>query len=112
VAAQCQLAGIARSTVYGDKAVVVDADELILLGLLDEEYTRHPSPKAPTVGLRQPENGGLATHSGTLREPQACAAADTHRAQVRILGLVAMAPSPNTSKKHPQNIVILIYSEA
>ena len=39
---QCQLAGIARSTVYAHKAAVVDDDELMLLGLLDEEYTRHP----------------------------------------------------------------------
>lgn len=84
---------------------IADETELLLLRLLDEEYTRHPSPKAPTVGLRQPENSGLATLPRALREPQACAAADTHRAQVRILGLVAMAPSPNTSKKHPQNAI-------
>jgi putative transposase len=38
VAAQCQLAGIARSTVYADK-VEVDEAELMLLRLLDEEYT-------------------------------------------------------------------------
>jgi putative transposase len=36
-------------------------------------------------------------HAGTLCEPQACAAA------LRILGLAAMAPAPNISKKHPKN---------
>lgn len=42
VVAQCRLMGITRSTVYADKAVVVDEVELLLLRLLDEEYTRHP----------------------------------------------------------------------
>jgi hypothetical protein len=42
VVRQCQLVGIARSTVYASKAVVADEYELILLRLLDEEYTRHP----------------------------------------------------------------------
>ena len=42
VVAQCQLAGIARSTVYVGKVEEVDAFELLLLRLLDEEYTRHP----------------------------------------------------------------------
>ena len=39
VARQCQLVGIARSTVYASKAVVADEYELILLRLLDEGYT-------------------------------------------------------------------------
>ena len=42
ITAQCRLAGIARSTVYTGKAERVDGFELILLRLLDEEYTRHP----------------------------------------------------------------------
>jgi len=37
---QCKLAGTARSTVYANKTVVVDEYELLLLRLLDEEYTR------------------------------------------------------------------------
>lgn len=39
---QCQLAGIAQSTVYVGKEAVVDRVELLLLRLLDEEFTRHP----------------------------------------------------------------------
>ena len=42
VVRQCQLVGLARSTVYASKAVVADEYELILLRMLDEEYTRHP----------------------------------------------------------------------
>ncbi|MDD5277728.1 MAG: hypothetical protein PHR16_16810 [Methylovulum sp.] len=40
MAAQCQLAGIAQSTVHVDKAAV-DGNERVLPGLLDEEYARH-----------------------------------------------------------------------
>jgi putative transposase len=92
VVRQCQLVGIARSTVYTGKAVVVDEMELLLLRLLDEEYTRHPF-----YGSRKMVVWLLAQGHPVNRK----------RVQrlMRILGLVAMAPSPNTSKKHPQNKV-------
>ena len=38
---QTRLIGIARSTVYAAKATTSE-EELTLLGLIDEEYTRHP----------------------------------------------------------------------
>ena len=90
VVTQCQLAGIARSTVYTDKAAVVDDNELMLLGLLDEEYTRHPfyGSRKMVVWL------GPQGHSVNLKRVQRL---------MRILGLPALAPGPNTSKKHPQN---------
>ena len=67
MAAQCRLAGIARSTVYADKAEVDDV-ELMLLRLLDEEYTRHPfyGSRKMTVWLC----------ARSRREPKACAAPD------------------------------------
>ena len=66
---QCQLAGIARSTVYADKAAVVDDDELMSIALAGRGI--HPASV-----LRQPENGGLARHPRAFREPEARAAAD------------------------------------
>lgn len=87
---QCQLAGIARSTVYAHKAVVVDDDELMLLGLLDEEYTRHPFYGSRKMVVWLSAQG----HSVNRKRVQRL---------MRILGLAAMAPGPNTSKKHPQN---------
>ena len=40
---QCELTGVARSTVYAPPlAAKPDAQELTLLGLIDAEYTRHP----------------------------------------------------------------------
>jgi putative transposase len=91
VAAQCRLAGIARSTVYADKAEV-DEVELMLLRLLDEEYTRHPfyGSRKMTVWLR------VQGHAVNRKRVQRL---------MRILGLIAMAPGPNTSKKHPEHTV-------
>lgn len=92
VVAQCRLAGIARSTVYTDRAVVVDEVELLLLRLLDEEYTRHPfyGSRKMVVWLRA--QGYIVNRKRVQR-------------LMRTLGLTAMAPGPNTSKKHPQNKV-------
>ena len=91
MAAQCRLAGIARSTVYADK-VEVDEVELMLLRLLDEEYTRHPfyGSRKMTVWLR------VQGHAVNRKRVQRL---------MRILGLIAMAPGPNTSKKHPEHTV-------
>ena len=88
--AQCRLVGIARSTVYADKAVVVDEVELLLLRLLDEEYTRHPfyGSRKMVVWLRA--QGYIVNRKRVQR-------------LMRTLGLVAMVPGPNTSKKQPQN---------
>ena len=91
MAAQCRLAGIARSTVYADRAAV-DEVELMLLRLLDEEYTRHPfyGSRKMTVWLR------MQGHAVNRKRVQRL---------MRILGLIAMAPGPNTSKKHPEHTV-------
>lgn len=40
---QCELTGVARSTVYASHPVAkADEQESTLLGLIDAEYTRHP----------------------------------------------------------------------
>jgi putative transposase len=90
VVRQCQLVGIARSTVYASKAVVADEYELILLRLLDEEYTRHPfyGSRKMVVWL------GTQGHTVNRKRVQRL---------MGILGLVAMASGPNTRKKHPQH---------
>ncbi len=43
IAKQCVLASVNRSTVYLPSIVLFpDAEELLLLELIDKEYTRHP----------------------------------------------------------------------
>jgi putative transposase len=90
VAVQCRLAGIARSTVYVGKAAVVDGVELLLLRLLDEEFTRHPFYGSRKMVVWLGTQGHLVNRKRVQR-------------LMRLLGLAAMAPGPNTSKKHPPN---------
>ena len=43
IATQCELAGTSRSTFYAtSRNMTPDAEELILLELIDKEYTWHP----------------------------------------------------------------------
>ena len=90
---QCDLAGIARSTVYTSRRVAEqgpDPEELALLALIEAEYTRRPfyGSRKITVYLR------------SLGYP-------INRKRVQrlmgILGLAGMAPGPNTSRPHPQH---------
>jgi putative transposase len=81
---QCQLVGIARSTIYTQKTTVIADDELLLLNLLDEKYTRHPFYGSRKMTIWLGEQGHIVNRKRVQR-------------LMRVLGLVA----PNTSKKHP-----------
>ena len=90
---QCELAGIARSTVYAPRpAAKPDEQELALLALIDAEYTRHPffGSRKMTVYLR-----GMGYR---INRKRICRL-------MGILGLASMAPGPNTSLPHPQHKV-------
>ena len=77
--------------------VVVDEYELMLLRLLDEEYTCHPfyGSRKMTVWLR------IQGHTVNRKHVQRL---------MRILGLAGMVPGPNTSKKIRSTRFILICS--
>jgi putative transposase len=68
----------------------VDESELILLKLLDEEYTRHPFYGSRRMKLFLKECGYSVNRKRVQRLMQQ-------------LGLVGMAPGLNTSKPHPQH---------
>ena len=68
----------------------VDESELILLKLLDEEYTRHPFYGSRRMKLFLKDCGYTVNRKRVQRLMQQ-------------LGLVGMAPGPNTSKPHPQH---------
>ena len=90
---QCELTGVARSTVYVPQlAVEPDEQELALLALIDAEYTRHPF-----YGSRKIKQylRGLG-HKINRKRVQRL---------MGILGLAGMAPGPNTSRRHPQHKV-------
>jgi putative transposase len=80
---------VARSTLYYQKSPVSE-EELILLRLLDEEYTRHPFYGSRKMVVFFKSNGYAVNRKHVQR-------------LMRILGLVAMAPAPNTSKKNLQH---------
>lgn len=90
---QCKLLKVNRSVVYAHKNRVlksIDKNESLLLELLDEEYTRHPF-----YGSRRMTKYlcGLG-HKVNRKRAQRL---------MQTLGLVGMAPGPNTSKAHPQH---------
>jgi putative transposase len=88
---QCTLAGIARSTVYATHlAAEPDELELLLLALIDVEYTRHPFYGSRKMVIHLGKVGHLINRKRVQR-------------LMRILGLAGMAPGPNTSHPHPQH---------
>lgn len=90
---QCELTGVARSTVYVPQlAAKPDSQELTLLALIDAEYTRHPF-----LGSRKIKQylRGLG-HKINRKRVQRL---------MGILGLAGMAPGPDTSRPHPQHKV-------
>ena len=90
---QCELAGVSRATVYAQRAPKPTSEQdLELLRLIDEQYTRRPfygSRKMVTF-LKARGHGVNRKHVQRL---------------MRILGLAGMAPGPNTSRPHPQHKV-------
>ena len=89
IARQCELAHVSRSTIYYQKSPI-STEELTLLRLLDEEYTRHPFYGSRKMVAFLKSKGYAVNRKRVQR-------------LMRILGLVAMAPGSNTSKKHPQH---------
>lgn len=95
VSRQCQLAGVSRATVYAQRRRVdegLDDEELTLLRLLDEAYTRRPFYGSRRMKVYLETLGYRVNRKRVQRLMQT-------------LGLVGMAPGPNTSLKHPQHKV-------
>ena len=93
VVRQCVLAGVSRATVYArQKPRLVDASNLLLSHLIDEEYTRHPF-----YGSRK-----MVVFLKTAGYP-----VNRKRVQglMRNMGLAGIAPGPNTSRSHPEHKV-------
>lgn len=93
VSKQCLLAGVCRSAVYARKRhALVDETELLYCRLIDEEYTRHPfyGSRRMVIVLKN------AGHNVNRKRIQ-------HLMQK--MGLVGMAPGPNTSRPHPEHKV-------
>ena len=91
VAKQCALASVNRSTVYLPSIVLFPvAEELLLLELIDQEYTRHPFYGSRKI-MHYLRNNGYKINRKRVQR------------LMRMLGLAGMAPGPNTSKPHPEH---------
>lgn len=94
---QCELAGVARSSVYRRlqataRQQCLDEDDGQLHALIDEDYTRRPF-----YGSRR-----MVVH---LRGQGHCISRKRVQRLMREMGLAGMAPGPATSKPHPQHKV-------
>lgn len=91
LARQCQLVGIARSSFYYTPKGESEFN-LALMRQIDEQYLR-----TPWYGSRQ-----MARH---LRRQGHCVGRKRVRRLMRLMGLSAVAPGPDTSRRQPQHPV-------
>ena len=93
ISRQCELAGVSRTTEYARRKLEQeDESELFLLGLIDEEYTRHPFYGTRRMVAYLNSLGHLVNRKRVQR-------------LMRILGLAGMSPGPHTSRRHPKHKV-------
>jgi putative transposase len=90
VSRQCALAGVARSWVYAAVGEALDETDLLVLGLIDAQYTRRPFYGSRRMVLHLKEQGHAINRKRVQR-------------LMRVLGLAGMAPGPNTSRPHPEH---------
>jgi len=93
VVQQCALAGVSRATIYArQQPHDTDADDLLFSRLIDEEYTRHPFYGSRKMVVYLTQVGHTVNRKRVQR-------------LMRQMGLVSMAPGPNTSRPHPEHKV-------
>lgn len=93
VVQQCVLTGVSRATVYAQQSPTqVDEKDLLLSRLIDEEYTRHPFYGSRKMVVFLKTAGHIVNRKRVQR-------------LMRLMGLVGMAPGPNTSRAQPAHKV-------
>ena len=93
ISRQCLLAGVSRSTIYEkQKPMQVNESDLLVKGLIDEEYTRHPFYGSRRMMVFLKAKGQNVNRKRVQR-------------LMRGMGLIGMAPGPNTSRPHPEHKV-------
>lgn len=93
VSRQCKILDITRSCIYyTPRPKVLSDKQLVLLRLIDEIYTQHPS-----FGTRQMSDY-ISLHHYPCKRHEA-------RWAYEHLGLHSLAPGPHTSKPHPEHKV-------
>lgn len=86
---QCELLGVARSSVYYD-AVLVSEARLALMHAVDALYTEYPFYGSRRIAVALSKRGHSVNRKAVRRV-------------MRLLGLFAIGPKPNLSKPHPDH---------
>lgn len=93
---QCELGEVPRATVYrrltAKAPQATSEEDLLLCGLIDEEYTSRPFYGSRRMGVFLRKAGHIVNCKRVQR-------------LMRSMGLAGMAPGPNTSKTHPEHKV-------
>ncbi|NTW54965.1 MAG: IS3 family transposase, partial [Chlorobaculum sp.] len=93
VSTQCQLVEVSRASYYGKSEPYSPSnDDLLLMRLINEEYTLHPFYGSRRMRQILLKKGYVVNRKRVQR-------------LMRQLGLAGMAPGPNTSKPHPEHEV-------
>ena len=93
IARQCELIGLSRASYYrGEADSGANAENLELMRLIDEEYTRHPFYCGRNMVLWLRSQGHEVNRKRIRR-------------LMRRMGLQSVAPKPNTSRPAPQHKV-------
>lgn len=91
VVRQCELVDVCRATVYRKCKPVMTAElEHLQCELIDKEYTRRPFYGSRKMVIYLRSLGQIVNRKRVQR-------------LMRLMGLVAMAPGPNTSQAHPEH---------
>jgi putative transposase len=88
---QCRLAGVSRSGIYYEPAPETK-ENLLLMGLIDKQYMRHPEFGSPRMTDWLRDQGHEVNPKRVAR-------------LMRKMGLQAITPGPHTSKPTPENKV-------
>ncbi|WP_325949115.1 IS3 family transposase [Pseudomonas putida] len=90
---QCELAQVARASFYGRHTPCEPPEEdLLLMRLIDEQYTRRPFYGSRRMVVFLGRQGHLVNRKRVQR-------------LMRVMALAGMAPGPATSKPHPEHRV-------
>jgi putative transposase len=89
IARQCELLELARSSFYYEPASE-STENLLLMRLLDEQYTRTPFNGIPRMTAWLRSQGQIVNHKRVER-------------LMRLMGLQAIYPKPRLSKSSPEH---------
>ena len=89
---QCELIDLPRASYYRKVGLSESPENLELMRLIDEEYTRHPFYGSRKMRDYLHRQGHFVNRKRVQR-------------LMRKIGLVSVAPKPNTSRKAPEHKV-------